>query len=92
MCPDKDCWCRSVVKMYTQTPICISKWHVWLLVVDTAFIAANIAMQLHTIITLVRLISNCLERLRVLTCLEAAQDKSRRVVQDTGLLLNSPAN
>ena len=43
-------------------------------------------MQLHTIITWIHLVSNCLERLCVLTCLEAAQDKSRRLVQDTGLV------
>ena len=57
------------------------------MVVDTAFTVANIAaMQLHTIITLIHLVSSCLERLCVLTCLEAAQDKSRCVVQDTGLV------
>ena len=48
---------------------------------DTAYIAANrhvrtyVAMQLHTIITLIHLVSNCLERPCVLT-LEAAQDKT----------------
>ena len=91
ICPGGGSRCRSVVNLCTQIPICISKRHATLpnycgySIHCCKHACTYVTMQLHTIITLIRLVSNCLERPCVLTCLEAAQDKSRRVAQDTGL-------